>query len=85
MEKVESSNIVGLEHNAQAATLDIKFKSGGLYRYKAVKQETVDGFRTAESKGKYYAVMIKGQHECVKLVEVEGKLTEVALASEVKK
>jgi hypothetical protein len=43
------------------ADLIIKFKNGGIYRYKDVDYETYYGFEDAESKGKYLAKNIKNK------------------------
>ena len=44
-----------------AADLIVKFKNGGIYKYKDVDYDTYSGFEYAESRGKYLAAKIKNK------------------------
>lgn len=56
---VESSNIAALGFDHHEKTLIAEFKSGDLYLYDAVPQETFGAVLAAESKGKAFNDLIK--------------------------
>lgn len=56
---VESSNLVSVGYEPEAAILEIEFHSGGIYQYFAVPQEIYDGLMNAASKGSYLDHNIK--------------------------
>ena len=57
---VNSSNVKSAGYDPQSQTFEIEFLTG-IYRFKEVPQEVVDGFQAAESKGRYFAQNIKGK------------------------
>ena len=61
-EYVTSTSIVWFDPDGAAATLDIAFTAGGVYRYFDVADDTIDGLRAAESKGTYVNTLIKPFH-----------------------
>jgi hypothetical protein len=51
--RVESSLLWSVEYSSDQ-TLDLKFRSGLIYRYFTVPATVVEGFIAAESKGAYF-------------------------------
>jgi len=64
---VVSSNIdyVGYEESSQ--TLEITFRSGGVYEYSNVPEPIFSALRAASSVGRYFAVHIKDHYRCSKI------------------
>ena len=59
---VASSNLESVGYDPGLRVLEVKFRSGGLYRYFDVSQDEYDGLMAAESHGKYLAARIKGRY-----------------------
>ena len=89
MVKVESGNIeeIGYEvdtfepeiNTPSLGTMDIKFKGGGLYRYKKVPDITYFKFKESTSLGKYFHAEIRDKYKTFKVVleeNVSGEMTE---------
>lgn len=56
----ESSQITAIGYDAQSQTLVIRFKSNGaVYHYFDVPPATWEGFKAAESKGRFFGKNIK--------------------------
>ncbi len=53
-ESVSSSNIRSVCYDAKSQTLDIEFRSGGVYRYSNVPEAVYTGLITASSQGNYF-------------------------------
>lgn len=64
---VKSSNIVSAAYDAAEKVMEVKFKSGGLYRHSDVPQAKFDAFMAADSKGSHYHANIKGKHAHTKV------------------
>ena len=79
MERVKSSTIEVIEYESTQQILDVKFKSGSTYRYKGVPEALYEALFESDFLGSFFAKNIKNKFVTFKLVEVEGKLTEVAL------
>lgn len=60
---VRSSNLGSVGYDANQRTLEIEFKSGGLYEYYDVPIEVHDELMNAESHGKYFNENIKESYE----------------------
>jgi len=59
--KIEgSSNIAEIGYDHGVMTLEIKFHSGGIYKYWPITQEGFEGLLKAPSKGKYFFEKIRG-------------------------
>jgi len=77
--KVESSNIseIGFELTALDAgketvsvgTLRVTFKGGNVYEYPLVPASVFEAFTLSESKGKFFAVEIKGKYQFKNIAE----------------
>ncbi len=67
MTPVNSSQISHIGYNAAEQTMDVQFKSGGLYRYHKVTPEKHAALMAADSIGKHLGQNIKGKHEFTKL------------------
>ena len=61
---VSSSAIASIGYDAPTATLEIKFRSGELYRYFDVDPSDADDLLEAESPGTYLNEWIKPRYRC---------------------
>ena len=59
----QSSQIKGLEYDADEQTLYVQYKNGSVYTYHGVDADKANGFASADSAGKYLNAYVKGQHE----------------------
>jgi hypothetical protein len=64
---VKSTNIAAIGYDSASRTLEVEFKSGGVYEYKSVTPATALAFKRAKSKGNYFASVIKNKYEGKKL------------------
>lgn len=64
---VESSNIESVGYTPTGRTLEVEFKSGGVYQYDDVPPKVHEEFVEAPSKGRFFAQNIKGHFECRKV------------------
>lgn len=64
---VSSSNLKSVGYSRASRILEVEFLSGSIYQYQDVPRSVADGFRKAESKGRYLNTRIKGKYksECV--------------------
>lgn len=51
---VVSSNLESVGYNSDGRVLEVKFKTGRLYRYFAVPADVYNGLLAADSKGEYF-------------------------------
>ncbi len=58
---VSSSNVASVGYDAPSQTLEVEFKSGGVYQYYNIPQGVYDQFMSAPSKGKFLAYQIKNR------------------------
>jgi hypothetical protein len=65
---VKSSQIASVGYDAGSQTLEIKFKSGGRYRYAKVPPAVHADLMKAESIGKHFGAHVRGKfsHELMK-------------------
>ncbi|HVK02192.1 MAG TPA: KTSC domain-containing protein [Armatimonadaceae bacterium] len=59
---VTSSVLRGLCYDIDAATLDVVFRSGAIYRYAGVPSNVAGQLLESGSKGKYFNRFIKGRY-----------------------
>lgn len=69
---VESSQLNSLGYDPESQTLEIEFKTGSVYRYKGVDQQTFDGLMAAESVGRYFGQVIKPNQERFPFEKIQG-------------
>jgi hypothetical protein len=64
---VDSKMFKSVGYNADTQTMELEFTNGNVYRYTKVKQNDWDNFRKAESKGRHFAMYIRGHfpHELI--------------------
>lgn len=62
-----SSVIDRAEYNAEQKFLDIKYRSGKIYRYLDVPEDEYQAYRNSFSKGKYLNQFIKTSYEFMRL------------------
>ncbi len=60
-----STSIAAYGYDAHNRILDVKFVSGSVHRYAEVPLEILEGFKAAESKGSYFARIVRGQYASV--------------------
>lgn len=51
---VQSTNLASVGYDPATATLEIEFRSGGVYQYNGVPKEVHAGLLNATSKGSYF-------------------------------
>ena len=56
---VASSNLQSFSYDPEWETLDVWFRSGGVYRYDDVPEDVVDEMKFAESRGRYFYLYIR--------------------------
>lgn len=61
-QSVISSNLSSVGYDALTATLEVAFRSGGIYQYFGVPLSTHAGLMSAASKGRYLRHWIKGRY-----------------------
>jgi hypothetical protein len=59
---VSSNNLRSVGYDLETQTLEISFKSGGIYQYYYVPENIYQSLMTAVSKGKYFAAYIKNKY-----------------------
>ena len=64
---VSSSNIEAIGYDPGTQTLEIEFKSGGIYQYFNVPETEYQTFMAASSHGKYFHRHIRGTYRYVKI------------------
>ena len=70
---VESSNIESIGHSYPRRILEIKFKNGGVYRYKGVPRIEFKKLLAAPSKGKAFHKDIKYNYPYKKYKDNDGE------------
>lgn len=67
MQPVNSGNLESAGYDDQAQALFIKFKTGQTYRYANVPRRVFDELMAAESKGRYFAAVIRLEYKAERL------------------
>ena len=62
-----SSQVDSFRYDSEAKVLSVVFKGGGEYHYSGVPPDVVDGFKKAESAGKFLSSSIKGKFKFAKM------------------
>ena len=78
MIKLESACLDAMAINKEEQTLDLRFNSGGTYRYYDVPDNLGDELLGAESQGKFFHVNIRDKYTCKKLMSEEESAAKVA-------
>ena len=65
--EIASSNLQSASYNTEDGTLQITFKSGGVYEYYKVPWEKFTKLRLAESQGRFFNLNISKTYEYKKL------------------
>ncbi len=58
---INSTSIAEIGYHAPLQVLEIAFRSGAVYRYRAVPMEIYKGLMKAESKGRYFTQNIRNR------------------------
>lgn len=64
---VQSSNIVSLGYDSQAAILEIEFNGGSVYRYYGVPASIYLGLMSAVSHGEYFHACVRDVYPYVRI------------------
>jgi len=62
-ERAKSSNIDSVGYDPATKELQVKFRSGALYRYAMVPQEVYDEFKAVQFSGRFLNTDIKNNYE----------------------
>ena len=64
---VVSRNIAAIGYSTETGTLEILFRSGGIYQYFNVPARVYSALMSSSSKGGYFAQHIKNIYRCVQI------------------
>lgn len=64
---VQSEDLASVGYCQSSRTLEVEFKSGGVYHYLEVPAGIFEGLMEAPSKGKYLASRVKGTYSYKKV------------------
>lgn len=64
---VDSSSLESVGYDAESHTLEVEFRSGGVYQYMDVPADELRRFLTADSLGRYLNKRIKPRYRSKKL------------------
>jgi len=53
-EALISSNLHSFGYDPEKKIMEVQFRNGNIFQYNDVSQETVDAFKTSQSKGKFF-------------------------------
>jgi len=65
-EAIESSSLRSLGYDPATQTLEVEFRSGGVYRYEGVPFQVYSDLRDSESPGRTFTRQIRNSYECWK-------------------
>jgi hypothetical protein len=83
---VKSSNVAAVGYDGFTQTLEVEFKSGGIYRYHDVPSYVHDQLMQADSKGHFVNVFVKGKYDSKRVEEeVDGQSPTTPLTTEAQK
>ncbi|MEQ0565458.1 KTSC domain-containing protein [Amycolatopsis sp. NEAU-NG30] len=61
---MESASIASIGYDAAVGTLEVEFRSGGVYHYYAVPREVHRAFLAADSHGRFFRTSIRDRYPC---------------------
>lgn len=67
---VLSSTIASVGYSRDARVLEVEFRTGAIYRYRAVPESVFKGMSSATSKGRFFGAEIRGKFPYEKVREV---------------
>jgi hypothetical protein len=59
---VTSTNITSIGYDPRTSTLEVEFRSGGVYQYSGVPEATTAALLNAQSHGKYFYLHVKDRY-----------------------
>jgi len=59
---IASANLKSIAYDEEWETLDVYFRSGGVYRYEDVPPDVVEELKFAESRGRYFWIYIRNSY-----------------------
>ena len=69
MRLVKSSNVKAVGYDAEEKTLQVEFKSGGVYRYAGVQPEMYADLMKAESIGRFVSQVVRAGRRGLRIDE----------------
>ena len=61
-QRLDSTSLASVGYDPAKNLLEVEFRNGGIYQYLEVDDHEYDGFREAESKGRFLNTEIKPTH-----------------------
>jgi len=68
---VESSNVKAVGYDVETKTLQVEFKSGGIYQYAGVQPEMYTDLLEADSIGRFVSQVIRSGRKGIRIEEKE--------------
>jgi hypothetical protein len=69
---VKSTNVEAVGYDLETKTLQVEFKSGGIYRYAGVQPEMYADLMEAESVGRFVSQVIRAGRKGLRIEEEKG-------------
>lgn len=73
MQSVKSSNVKAVGYDEETKTLQVHFKSGGVYQYAGVQPEMYADLLAAESVGRFVSQVVRAGRRGLRIEEAEKK------------
>lgn len=70
---LNSTNIHSVAYDPISQVMEVKFHSGGHYRYFGVSPETHEELTSAESPGRFFGAHVRGKHRHESVGEKDGR------------
>ena len=74
---VESSQIESVGFSNQFGLMDVRFKTGSIYRYENVTEELFNSFKQADSIGKFFGATFKNDVETFPFKKIRASNKEI--------
>lgn len=68
---VKSTNVKAVGYDAETKTLQVEFKSGGIYQYAGVQPEMYADLLEADSVGRFVSQVVRAERKGIRIEEKE--------------
>lgn len=72
MQPVKSSNVKAVGYDEENKTLQVEFRSGGIYQYPGVQPEMYADLLAAESVGRFVSKVVRAGRKGLRIEEEKG-------------